>query len=292
MANPVLKTRRVLDSLAPAEGRADDGFSRPRRCVRRRRGAVDDRNGCVSQRGRRVCAAGRSFPAAGAFPTDGGYFFWRGATRRPLFGKWHLGDSYPNLPNNRAAFGNRSITWGWGHHVDGAILWLNGLFRRPFFAINGVAWPKYPGYLHGRVVQTCLSTGSRQRKAASGAVLLCICPNGMPRTGRTGVADKYKQMYAGVWGAAGIFWHDCQSRRETSVGWWKTLDETGLADQYDSGFLSRTTAATAGVNLFTCRDARAGKDDHVLRRRPPRRRWPSIRWPGRQVDPRQPVGMG
>ena len=59
-----------------------------------------------------------------------------------IFGKWHLGDSYPNLPNNRG-FQESVYHLGWGI-TSMADLWQNDYFDGRF-RHNGKL-EEYPGY--------------------------------------------------------------------------------------------------------------------------------------------------
>jgi arylsulfatase len=86
-----------------------------------------------------VCA-GRSFLRRG-IPTMGEIFAAAGY-RTAIFGKWHLGDSYPNLPHQRG-FQEAVYHLGWGI-TSMADTWENDYFDGRFFH-NGTL-TRYPGY--------------------------------------------------------------------------------------------------------------------------------------------------
>jgi arylsulfatase len=134
--NPVLKTPN-FDRLHDQSIRLTDFHVAPM-CTPTRSQLITGKdalhNGASS-----VCA-GRSFLRPG-IPTmaeifrDGGY-------RTAIFGKWHLGDSYPNLPHQRG-FQEAVYHLGWGI-TSMADLWQNDYFDG-HFAHNGTL-QRYPGY--------------------------------------------------------------------------------------------------------------------------------------------------
>jgi len=127
--NPVLKTPN-LDALARQSIRLTDFHVAPM-CTPTRgqlmTGVDACRNGATS-----VCA-GRSFVRPG-IPLMGEIFSAAGY-KTALFGKWHLGDSFPNLPNNRG-FQESVYHLGWGI-TSMADLWQNDYFDGRF-RHNGV----------------------------------------------------------------------------------------------------------------------------------------------------------
>lgn len=233
--NPVLKTPN-LDSLARQSVRLMDFHVAPM-CTPTRgqlmTGMDACRNGATS-----VCA-GRSFMRPG-IPTMADIFSGAGY-KTALFGKWHLGDSFPNLPNNRG-FQDAVYHLGWGITSMGD-LWLNDYFDGRF-SHNGVL-QEYPGYCTDVWFNLSLDW-IKQRKAVSEPFFLYL-PTNAPH-GPHWVADKYKQMYAGSGGPAAFF--GMIANLDENMGRLvKTLDETGLADNTILVFF-HDNGGTAGVNLF------------------------------------------
>src|SRR3954467_7114063 len=108
----------------------------------------------------------------------------------PLFS---LGDSYPNLPNNRG-FQEAVYHLGWGI-TSMADLWQNDYFDGRF-RHNGVL-QEYAGYCTDVWFNLSLDW-IKQRKAADESFFLYL-PTNAPH-GPLWVADKYKKMYAGSGG--------------------------------------------------------------------------------------------
>src|SRR5688572_4679056 len=139
--NPILKTPH-LDKLASESARLTDFHVAPM-CTPTRgqllSGLDACRNGATS-----VCA-GRSFIRPG-LPTMGELFSAAGY-KTALFGKWHLGDSYPNLPQHRV-FGESVYHLDWGI-TSMADTWQNDLFDGRFrhgLAGDKAELKKFPGY--------------------------------------------------------------------------------------------------------------------------------------------------
>src|SRR3954453_122964 len=134
--NPGLKTPN-FDRLHDQGGRLTDFHVAPM-CTPTRGQLLTGKdalhNGASS-----VCA-GRSFLRPG-IPTMAEIFAAAGY-RSAMFGKWHLGDSYPNLPHQRG-FQEAVYHLGWGI-TSMADTWENDNFDGRFFH-NGKL-QKYPGY--------------------------------------------------------------------------------------------------------------------------------------------------
>src|SRR5437868_3006025 len=134
--NPVLKTPN-LDKLHSQSIRFTDFHVMPMCSPTRGQlmtGLDALHNGATS-----VCA-GRSFIRRG-IPTMAEIFLANGY-KTAHFGKWHLGDSYPNLPHQRG-FQETVYHLGWGI-TSMADLWQNDYFDGRF-RHNGVLQP-YKGY--------------------------------------------------------------------------------------------------------------------------------------------------
>jgi arylsulfatase len=233
--NPVLKTPN-LDKLAEASVRLTDFHVAPM-CTPTRgqllTGLDACRNGATS-----VCA-GRSFirpdiPTMGELFTAAGY-------QTALFGKWHLGDSFPNLPGHRG-FGESVCHLGWGI-TSMADTWQNDLFDGRF-RHNGVL-QSYPGYC--TEVWFDLSLAWMKERQAKQEPFLLYLPTNAPH-GPHWVPAKYKEQYQGKRGPPAFF------------GMLANLDENiGRLDKFlaDSGLAENTiviffhdNGGTAGVNLF------------------------------------------
>src|SRR5262245_22774168 len=134
--NPVLKTPN-LDKLRSEGVRFSDFHVAPM-CTPTRgqlmTGQDALRNGATS------VSAGRSFVRRGT-PTMA-EIFAAGGYRTAMFGKWHLGDSYPNLPHQRG-FQEAVYHLGWGI-TSMADPWQNDYFDGRFFH-NGEL-KQYQGY--------------------------------------------------------------------------------------------------------------------------------------------------
>lgn len=134
--NPVLKTPN-LDKLRGESIRLADFHVAPM-CTPTRGELLSGRD-CLKTGCSSVCA-GRSFLPRGTVTMP--EVFRRAGYRTGHFGKWHLGDSYPNLPHQRG-FEETVYHLGWGI-TSMADTWLNDCFDGRFFH-NG-ALKKYPGY--------------------------------------------------------------------------------------------------------------------------------------------------
>src|SRR5262245_13936660 len=136
LGNPVLKTPN-FDRLHGQSVRLTDFHVAPMCSPTRGQlmtGLDALHNGATS-----VCA-GRSFIRRG-IPTMAEVFA-AGGYRTAMFGKWHLGDSFPNLPHQRG-FQEAVYLLGWGI-TSMADLWQNDCFEGRF-RHNGVL-KQYKGY--------------------------------------------------------------------------------------------------------------------------------------------------
>jgi arylsulfatase len=134
--NPVLKTPN-LDRLHDQGARLTDFHVAPM-CTPTR-GQLMTGLDALHSGASSVCA-GRSYMRRGV-PTMA-EIFRAGGYRTGHFGKWHLGDSYPNLPQQRG-FDETVYLLGWGI-TSIADLWKNDCFNGRF-RHNGEL-REYPGY--------------------------------------------------------------------------------------------------------------------------------------------------
>jgi arylsulfatase A-like enzyme len=265
--NPVLKTPN-LDRLAEASVRLTDFHVAPM-CTPTRgqllSGLDACRNGATS-----VCA-GRSFvrPGIPLMPD----LFTAAGYKTALFGKWHLGDSFPNLPQHRG-FDESVYHLGWGI-TSMADTWCNDLFDGRF-RHNGVL-EKYPGYCTD--VWFDLSLAWIKERQSRGEPFLLYLPTNAPH-GPHWVSDKYKQPYQKPGVPAGFF--GMIANLDENVGRLdKFLAETGLAENTIVVYFN-DNGGTGGVNLFNAglRERKTTYYDGGHRAAC------FIRWPGGKLQPR------
>lgn len=240
--NPVLKTPN-LDKLHAQSVRLTDFHVAPM-CTPTRGQLLSGmdalRNGAAS------VSAGRSFIRRG-IPTMAEIFAANGY-RTALFGKWHLGDSYPHLPHYRG-FHDAVYHLGWGITAM-ADTWENDCFDGRFFH-NGVL-KKYPGYCTDAFFD--LSIRWIKERQAKGEPFLLYLPTNAPH-GPHWVADKYKRAYEGK-GPAAFF--GMIANLDENVGRLESvLTETGLRDNTIVIYMN-DNGGTAGVRTFNA-GLRAGK---------------------------------
>src|SRR6476659_328888 len=262
--NPVLKTPN-LDALARQSVRLMDFHVAPM-CTPTRgqllTGIDACRNGATS-----VCA-GRSFIRPG-IPTMADIFSGAGY-KTALFGKWHLGDSYPNLPNNRG-FHETVYHLGWGI-TSMADLWQNDYFDGRF-RHNGVL-QKYPGYCTD--VWFNLGLNWIKERKAKGEPFFLYLPTNAPH-GPLWVPGKYKEPYMKP-GVPAAFFGMIANLDENIGRLVTTLDETGLAENTIVIFF-HDNGGTAGVNFFNA-GMRGRKTTYY---EGGHRAFCTIRWPGRKL---------
>jgi arylsulfatase len=232
--NPVLKTPN-LDKLHRESVRLTDFHVAPM-CTPTRgqllTGVDALRSGASS-----VCA-GRSFIRRG-IPTMAELFAASGY-RTALFGKWHLGDSYPNLPNDRG-FQEAVYHLGWGI-TSMADLWQNDYFDGRF-RHNGVLKP-YKGYCTD--VWFDLAKSWIKERHKRGEPFFLYLPTNAPH-GPLWVPEKYKKPYLGRGPAA--FFGMIANIDENFGKLEALLRETGLRDNTLLLYMN-DNGGTAGVKVF------------------------------------------
>ncbi|MGC3967637.1 MAG: sulfatase-like hydrolase/transferase [Pirellulales bacterium] len=157
--------------------------------------------------------------------------FKRRGYRTGHFGKWHLGDSYPNLPHQRG-FEETVYHLGWGI-TSMADTWLNDCFDGRFFH-NGKLH-EYPGYCTDVFfdLNDEVHAGTQSEKSGRSS---SICRPTL-RTARTGCDPKYRQPYRGQ-GPAEFF--GMIANLDENLGRLdKFLEEKKLVDEYDHHLLQR-----------------------------------------------------
>jgi arylsulfatase len=232
--NPILKTPN-LDKLHDQSVRLTDFHVAPM-CTPTRgqlmTGLDALRSGASS-----VCA-GRSFIRRGT-PTMAEVFAANGY-RTALFGKWHLGDSYPNLPNDRG-FQEAVYHLGWGI-TSMADLWQNDYFDGRF-RHNGTL-KQYKGYCTD-VWFDLAKKWIRERHKREEPFFLYL-PTNAPH-GPLWVPEKYKKPYLGR-GPAAFF--GMIANIDENLGKLEALvRDTGLRDNTIFVFM-HDNGGTAGVNTY------------------------------------------
>jgi len=265
--NPVLKTPN-LDRLAEQSVRLTDFHVAPM-CTPTRgqllTGMDACRNGATS-----VCA-GRSFvrPGIPLMPE----IFSAAGYKTAMFGKWHLGDSFPNLPHQRG-FGEAVYHLGWGI-TSMADTWCNDYFDGRF-RHNGVL-EKYPGYCTD--VWFDLALAWLKERKDHGEPFLLYLPTNAPH-GPLWVPEKYKQPYQKP-GVPAAFFGMIANLDENIGRLEKFLTTSGLSDNTIVVFF-HDNGGTAGVNFFNAgmRDKKTTYYDGGHRAAC------FIRWPAGSLHPR------
>jgi arylsulfatase len=232
--NPVLKTPN-LDGLHAESVRLTDFHVAPM-CTPTRgqlmTGMDALRNGASS------VTAGRSFIRRG-IPTMPEIFAANGY-RTALFGKWHLGDSWPYLPNQRG-FQEAVYHMGWGIQSI-ADYWLNDNFD-DWYRHNG-ALKQYKGYCTDIWFDLAMDW-MKQRQQRQEPFFLYL-PTNAPH-GPTWVSEKYRRPYRGN-GPAEFF--GMIANLDENFGRLEAfLRETGLRDNTIVIFFN-DNGGTRGVELF------------------------------------------
>jgi arylsulfatase len=160
--------------------------------------------------------------------------------RTAHFGKWHLGDSYPNLPHQRG-FEETVYHLGWGI-TSMADLWENDYFDG-WFRRNGALY-QYKGYCTD-VWFNLAKDWIRERTKQDEPFFLYL-PTNAPH-GPLWVADEYKKPYQGRGPAA--FFGMIANLDENLGKLDDLLRETGQGDNTILIFFN-DNGGTAGVNLF------------------------------------------
>ncbi len=232
--NPVLKTPN-LDKLHDQSIRLTDFHVAPM-CTPTRGQLLTGLDALHS--GASSVCAGRSFIRRG-IPTLAEIFAANGY-RTGHFGKWHLGDSYPNLPQQRG-FQETVYFLGWGI-TSMADLWQNDCFDG-YFRHKGVL-KQYKGYCTD--VWFDLAMSWIKECCGKGEPFFVYLPTNAAHA-PCWVADKYKQPYKGR-GPAGFF--GMLANLDENMGRLDAfLSANGLRDHTILIYLN-DNGGTAGVKLF------------------------------------------
>ena len=232
--NPLLKTPN-FDKLYDQSIRLTDFHVAPM-CTPTRGQLLTGRDALHS--GASSVCAGRSFIRRG-IPTLAELFTANGY-RTGHFGKWHLGDSYPNLPHQRG-FQETVYFLGWGI-TSMADLWQNDCFDGRF-RHNGVL-QEYKGYCTDVWFDLAMNW-IKERRDKDEPFFVYLPTNAAH--GPCWVADKYKQPYKGR-GPAGFF--GMIANLDENMGRLDAfLSANGLRDNTIVIFFN-DNGGTAGVPVF------------------------------------------
>jgi arylsulfatase A-like enzyme len=243
--NPALKTPNI-DKLGAQSVRFTDFHVAP--MCSPTRGQLMSGMDCLHN-GASSVSAGRSFLRRG-IPTMAEIFAGSGY-KTALFGKWHLGDSYPNLPNDKG-FHEAVYHLGWGI-TSMADTWQNDYFD-PRFRHNGKL-EQYNGYCTD-IFFDLTTKWIKQRKAA-GEPFFVYLPTNAPH-GPLWCPEKYKKMYEGVGTPALASFFGMIANIDDNVGKFDAfLKGEGLFDNTIFIYMN-DNGGTAGVKYFNA-GMRAGK---------------------------------
>jgi arylsulfatase len=235
--NPVLKTPN-LDKLHSQSIRFTDFHVAPMCSPTRGQlmtGQDALRNGACS-----VCA-GRSMIRHG-IPTMAEIFAANGY-RTGHIGKWHLGDSYPNLPHQRG-FQDSVYHLGWGI-TSMADLWQNDYFD-PHFRHNGEL-KQYKGYCTDVLFDLALVWMKEQK--GKGEPFFVYLPTNAPH-GPLWVPDKYRKLYAGKVGPnVASFFGMIANIDDNMARLDQFLSDNGLIDNTIIIYMN-DNGGTAGVDTY------------------------------------------
>jgi arylsulfatase len=260
LGNPVLKTPN-FNRLHSQSVRFTDFHVAPM-CTPTR-GQLMSGLDCLHSGASSVCA-GRSFLRRG-IPTMANIFA-AGGYRTAHFGKWHLGDSYPNLPHQRG-FEDSVYLLGWGI-TSIADTWGNDYFDGRF-SHNGVL-KQYKGYCTDLFFDLTMQW-IKERKEKNEPFFVYLPTNAAH--GPHWVPEKYKKPYQGK-GPAAFF--GMIANLDENLGRLDTfLRENGLFDNTLLVYMN-DNGGTAGVQTFN-----AGMRGHKTQYYDGGHRavcW--VRWPG------------
>jgi arylsulfatase len=241
--NPVLKTPN-LDRLHAESIRLTDFHVAP--MCSPTRGQLLTGMDCLHN-GAASVSAGRSFVRRG-IPTMANTFANNGY-KTALFGKWHLGDSYPNLPNFKG-FQEAVYHLGWGI-TSMADTWQNDYFD-PKLRHNGEL-KQYKGYITDVLFD--LSMKWIKERKQKGEPFFLYLPTNAPH-GPLWCPEKYKQPYQGK-GVPAAFFGMIANIDENYGKLDAFLKEEGLRDNTILIYMT-DNGGTAGVKTFNA-GMRAGK---------------------------------
>jgi arylsulfatase len=161
--------------------------------------------------------------------------------RTSIFGKWHLGDNYPYLPQNRG-FEEALYHKSWGITSAGAY-WGNDYFDDMFYH-NGKL-KRYEGYCNDVWFEQASSWIKERAKKKE--PFFCYLPTNTPH-GPLLVPDKYTEPYK-QYGSRANFFGMIANIDETMGKLMRTLGEIGIAEDTIVIFLTDNGGA-GGIKIF------------------------------------------
>lgn len=243
--NPVLKTPN-MDRLHDESVRFTDFHVAPM-CTPTRSQLMTGQD-CLHNGASSVCA-GRSMIRPG-IPTMAEIFAANGY-RTAHFGKWHLGDSYPNLPHQKG-FQESVHLLGWGI-TSMADLWCNDYFDGRF-RHNGEL-KQYPGYCTDTWFRLAMDW-LRQRQA-DGAPFFLYLPTNAPH-GPLWVDEKYSAPYAEKAPPAVAQFFGMLANLDENLGKLLEMLKASGLEENTIVILMTDNGGTAGVKFYNA-GMRAGK---------------------------------
>jgi len=233
--NPVLKTPN-LDRLHEQSVRLTDFHVAPM-CTPTRSQLMSGLD-ALRNRARHVCGGldmlREDVPTMADIFKDGGY-------RTGIFGKWHLGDNYPYLPQHRG-FEEALYHKSWGITSAGAY-WGNDYFDDTFYH-NGVL-KKYEGYCND--VWFAEAMKWIKARAEENKPFFCYLPTNLPH-GPLLVPEKYADPYQ-EYGKRAKFFGMIANIDETMGKLMQMLDDIAIAENTILIFMTDNGGA-GGVKIF------------------------------------------
>jgi arylsulfatase A-like enzyme len=232
--NPVLKTPE-LDKLHGQSVRFTDFHAAPM-CTPTRGQLLSGQD--ALHNGATSVTAGRAFLRRG-LPTMGDIFS-ANKYATGVFGKWHVGDSYPYRPMDR---GFQHAEYFHGYGMSSAPEFDNDYFDGGYYE-NGVR-KRFKGYCTDFWFQRAMAWMSERQRGTS--PFLCYLPTNIPH-GPAWVDDYYSGPYQGRKLPAAFF--GMISNLDENVGKLEAfLKKTGLRDNTIFVFMT-DNGGTGGVNVF------------------------------------------
>lgn len=160
--------------------------------------------------------------------------------RTGIFGKWHLGDNHPYLPNDRGF--DYSVIHGGGGVGQTPDFWNNDYFDDTYF-VNGTPTP-FKGYC----TDIWFDEATRFIKAKSEKPFFCYIATNAPH-GPFHVSKKYSDKYAGITDIPNPYFYGMITNIDDNVGRIRSfLDESGLGNNTILIFMT-DNGTSAGVQL-------------------------------------------
>lgn len=233
--NPVLKTP-TLDRLREGSVRLTDFHVAPM-CTPTRSQLMSGRDALVN--GAMNVSSGRT-PMRADLPTMADVFAASGYATG-IFGKWHLGDTYPYRPNDR---GFQEAVWFPSSHIGSASDYWNNDYYSDTYRYNG-RLQKYEGYCTDVFFDQAMQW--MRARAAAREPFFTYLPTNAPH-GPLFVPQQYSAAYAGQPRNVANFFGMIGNIDQNMARLERMLQETGLADNTVLIFMT-DNGGTTGVNV-------------------------------------------